>query len=180
MIKRVLLWIGNFIFVALILYLCYFIIQAAKNDAPDIFGYRMLRVLSDSMEPAFGHGDCILIKETGRGELEIGDIITFRSSDPALEGALNTHRIVDVAVDYTTGESIYYTKGDGNYWVDDYPVGYEDIVGKYVRTLPFGKSFSAFLEKLADRNYYFAIVIIPILLCFLSTVVQLVREIRKK
>lgn len=178
--KKVLSFAGNIIFVALVLYLCYFIIQAAQNQSPDVFGYRMLRVMSDSMEPVFGSGDCIIVKEAALDEIKVGDIITFSSSDPALQGSFNTHRIVDIVEDRTTKETIFYTKGDNNNWADDYTTCYEDIVGKYIYKLPFGKKFSSFLEKLSNRNYYFIIVIIPILLCFLSCILQLARDVRKK
>lgn len=178
--KRVLSLVGNLIFVALVLYLCYFIIQAAQNQSPDVFGYRMLRVMSDSMEPVFGSGDCIIVKEASPEEIAVGDIITFSSADPTLQGGFNTHRIVDIVSDRNTGETIYYTKGDNNNWEDDYTTCYEDIVGKYIKKLPFGKRFSSFLEKLSDRNYYFIIVIIPILLCFLSCIIQLVRDVKRK
>lgn len=178
--KRALSFIGNVIFAAIVLYLCYFIIRAVQDQAPGVFGYRMLRVVTDSMEPVFGSGDCIIVKEAPREELAAGDIITFASADPLLNGGLNTHRIVDIAQDYITGETVYFTKGDNNSWRDDYTVGYEDIVGKYVRTLPFGKALSAFLQKMSDRNYYFSIVIIPVLLCFLSCIHQLVKDIRRK
>ena len=63
--KKILSWIGNFIFIAIVLYLCYFIIAAAYHRAPSIFGYRMLRVITDSMAPAFCKGDCIIIEEIG-------------------------------------------------------------------------------------------------------------------
>lgn len=178
--KQVLSIIGNLIFTAVVLYLCYFIIQAAQNQSPAIFGYRMLRVMTDSMEPVFGSGDCIIVKEVEEEELITGDIITFASSDPMLNGGFNTHRIIDIAKDRETGEKVYYTKGDGNSWEDDYTVSFEDIVGKYQKKLPFGKTFSAFLEKLSDRNYYFLLVIVPILLCFLSCILQLVRDVRKE
>lgn len=178
--KRVLSLAGNLIFVAVVLYLCYFIIQAAQNQSPDVFGYRMLRVMSDSMEPVFGSGDCIIVKEVPKEEIGIGDIITFSSADPSLQGGFNTHRIVDIVADRTTGETIYYTKGDNNSWDDDYTACYEDIVGKYIKKIPFGKKFSSFLEKLSDRNYYFVIVIIPVLLCFLSCMIQLVRDVKRK
>ena len=49
-------------------------------------------------------------------------------------------------------------------------------MGKYVYTLPFGEQISSFLEKLSDRNYYFAVVIIPVLLCFISSIRQLVKD----
>lgn len=178
--KRALSLIGNIIFVVVVLYLCYFIIQAAQNQAPSVFGYRMLRVMSDSMEPVFGSGDCIIIRKAEQEEIQVGDIITFVSKDPSLYNSFNTHRIIDIAQDYTTGEMIYYTKGDNNNWDDDYTTSYEDIVGKYIKKLAYGKKFSAFLEKLSDRNYYFVIVIIPIILCFLSCILQLVKDLRRK
>lgn len=178
--KRTLSFVGNMIFVAVVLYLCYFIIQAAQNQSPGVFGYRMLRVMTDSMEPVFGRGDCIIVKEADKEELVVGDIITFISKDPSLNGGFNTHRIIDIVKDHTTGEVVYYTKGDNNSWEDNYTTCYEDIVGKYTKKLPFGRKFSAFLEKLSDRNYYFMIVIIPILLCFLSCIVQLIKDIVRK
>lgn len=178
--KRAVSLIGNIIFVALVLYLCYFIIQAVQNQSPSVFGYRMLRVMSDSMEPVFTSGDCIIVRKAEQDELVIGDIITFVSSDPSLNGSFNTHRIIDIAKDYNTGEVIYYTKGDHNSWDDNYTVSYEDIVGKYIKKLPFGTTISAFLEKLSDRSYYFVIVIIPILICFLSCILQLAKDIRRK
>lgn len=178
--RRVLSFIGNIIFTAAVLYLCYFIIQAAQNQSPSVFGYRMLRVMSDSMEPVFGKGDCIIIKQVQQEELLSGDIITFVSSDPSLGGSFNTHRIVDIAKDRTTGEMVYYTRGDNNSWEDDYTVCYEDIAGRYIRNLPYGRKISAFLEKLSNRSYYFVIVIIPILLCFLSCILQLVKDAKKR
>lgn len=178
--KRALSYIGNIAFVVVVLYLCYFIIEAAQNQAPSVLGYRMLRVMSDSMAPVFESGDCIIIKNVPREEIAIGDIITFVSADPSLNGDFNTHRIIDIARDYTTGELIYYTRGDNNSWEDNYTVGYEDIVGKYMKKIPYGKVLSTFLEKLSDRNYYFVIVIVPIILCFLSCVVQLVKDIIRR
>lgn len=178
--KRLVSFTGNIIFVAIVLYLCYFIIQAAQNQSPSVFGYRMLRVMSDSMEPVFAGGDCIIVKKAEQDEIQIGDIITFISADPSLNGSFNTHRIIDIAIDYETGETIYYTKGDNNSWDDNYTTCYEDIVGKYINKLPFGKAFSAFLEKLSDRNYYFVIVIVPIVICFLSCILQMVKDLRKR
>lgn len=177
--KKLLAGTGNLIFIAVTLYLCYFIVSAAYNRTPSFFGYRMLRVVTDSMEPVFAGGDCIIIKDAGEEELAIGDIVTFVSGDPSLEGAYNTHRIYDIARDYTTGEAVYYTKGDSNTWTDEYTVSREDIVGKYVGKLPYGEALSRFLDKLAEENFYFAAIILPIVLCLTSCVVQLVKEIRR-
>ena len=177
--KKLLARTGNLIFIAVTLYLCYFIVSAAYNRTPAFFGYRMLRVITDSMEPVFAGGDCIIIKSIGEGELAVGDIITFISGDPSLEGAYNTHRIYDIAEDYTTGETVYFTKGDGNTWTDEYTVSKNDIVGKYVGKLPYGKALSRFLDKLAEKDFYFIAIILPIVICLTSCVVQLVKEVRR-
>lgn len=178
--KKILSGIGNLIFAAVTLYLCYFIVSAAYyNRSPGFFGYRMLRVITDSMEPVFTGGDCIIIKDIGEDELAAGDIITFISGDPSLKGAYNTHRIYDIAKDYTTGETVYFTKGDGNTWTDEYTVAKDDIVGKYVGKLPYGETLSRFLDKLAEKNFYFIVIILPIVICLTSCAVQLVREVRR-
>lgn len=171
---------GNIIFAAVILYLCYFIMASAYHKTPSFFGYRMLRVVTDSMEPVFGSGDCIIIKKTDPFQLTEGDIITFASDDPLLRGAYNTHRIYDKTEDYTTGETVYYTKGDNNNWTDEYTVTPDKIAGKYVGRLPFGKMLSSFFDKLSEKNFYFAVVIIPVLLLFISSMAELVKEIRRK
>lgn len=176
--KRALSVIGNIIFVAVILYLCYYVIMASQNQAPSVFGYRLLRVMSNSMDPVFGSGECIIVKKAGQEEIQVGDIITFVSADPLLQGSFNTHRVIDIVKDHTTGRTVYFTKGDNNRLMDDYTVYYEDIVGKYISKLPYGKSFSTFLRKLSDSNYYFVIVILPILLCLISGIHQLVRDIK--
>ncbi len=174
--KKIISGIGNFIFVGITLYLCYFIVSAAYYKTPGFLGYRMLRVVTDSMEPVFSGGDCIIIKEMGKEEPAVGDIITFISGDPSLGGAYNTHRIYDIAKDYVTGETVYFTKGDHNTWADEYTVLKEDIVGKYVGRLPYGDVISRFLDKLAEQNFYFAVVLLPVILCFISCAVNLVKE----
>ena len=88
--KKLLAGAGNLIFIMVTLYLCYFIVSAAYNRTPAFFGYRVLRVITDSMEPVFASGDCIIIKGIGEDELAVGDIITFISGDPSLNGAYNT------------------------------------------------------------------------------------------
>ncbi len=178
--KKALSIIGNCIFVIVIIYLCYFVVAAAYHRTPSFFGYRMLRVISDSMEPVFINGDCIIIKKVKEEELANDDIITFMSEDPLLDGAYNTHRIYDIVPDHTTGEILYFTKGDNNNWEDEYVVKGESIVGKYIGKLPLGNKLSVFLDKLSERNFYFIIVIVPIVLCLTSCIVQLVKEIRHR
>ena len=55
----------------------------------------------------------------------------------------------------------------------------DDIVGKYVGKVPYGNILSRFLDKLAEQDFYFIVIILPIVICLTSCVVQLVREIRR-
>lgn len=178
--KKILSMAGNCLFVIIIVYLCYFVVASAYHKTPSLFGYRMLRVVSDSMTPVFGEGDCIIIKNVSADKVAVGDIITFISEDPLLEGAYNTHRVYDIVEDYTSGECIYYTKGDNNRWQDEYAVTADKIVGRYAGKLPFGKGISSFLDRLSERNFYFLVVIVPIVLCLTSCMVQLVKELRRR
>lgn len=102
--------------------------------------YQMTWVLTDSMEPTIPARSYILVKRDGGKDAKIGDVVTFVSEDPKLQGAHNTHRIV--------GEENgrFVTKGDHYAVVDEYTVSRENIVATYVCTLYvmtfFGRIFS--------------------------------------
>ena len=69
-----------------------------------------------------------------------GDVISFYSTDPALEGAVNTHRVVSISQD---GDSyIYTTKGDANNAADLYDAQSRYLIGKVIWS-------SLFLGKLS-------------------------------
>ena len=56
------------------------VIQIVKtpDKIPSLFGYKVLQVMSGSMDDVFSVGDVILIKETRQEEIKKGDIITFK------------------------------------------------------------------------------------------------------
>jgi signal peptidase len=61
---------------------------------PRVFGYQMYIVLSGSMSPTFDAGSLIFLKPENPENIVEGDIITYRP--PSGEGALTTHRVVQV------------------------------------------------------------------------------------
>ena len=89
-------------------------------------------VMTDSMEDEIPAQSYIRIRKPEDTQIEIGDVITFYSDDPALKGHLNTHRVVEIIDD---GES-FVTKGDNNIKNDDYTVRAESVVGVYEKKLP--------------------------------------------
>lgn len=86
-----------------------------------VFGYRVYRVGSGSMNPVLKVGDYILIGKSNK--YKIGDIITYKNKSSYI-----THRIV-----YIDGKKIV-TKGDSNNINDEF-INKKNIVGKLLLKL---------------------------------------------
>ena len=101
-----------------------------KEEIPNVFGYKILQVMSGSMSGEFETGDTILIKEIkNESDLKIGDIITYRIE----KNTMVTHRIVNIT---KIGEKLNYTlKGDANNTEDSEKVTFSNIEGIYIRKL---------------------------------------------
>lgn len=93
-------------------------------------------IVSPSMTPTIKVNDAILVRRVNYKSLKKGDIITFKSSDPRLNGMVITHRINEVLKD-KNGNISFITKGDNNYSVDDAEVLPENIYGKVAVKIPF-------------------------------------------
>lgn len=164
--------IKDVIFVAVILITCFCIFCLIKGNAPAIFGYRILHVVSGSMEPAIERGSYIVIKEVETSEIKVGDIITFVSEEPAIFGMYNTHRVYDICKDTYTDETLYITKGDAYEEPDAYAVSEKQIVGRIAKILPYGQVINKVMTTLSNNYVYFGVVIVPLVICLVSYFVQ--------
>lgn len=100
----------------------------SEDGLPNVAGYSLFSVQSDSMETVFYTGDLLLIKEYKGEELNPGDIISFRTIEQG-QYIINTHRIVECheIQDIKT----YTTKGDNTPAKDSTDVVESEIVGVY-------------------------------------------------
>lgn len=116
-----------------------------QNDC-DIFGFKAFIVTSDSMKATdFAAGDIIFCREVDPETLEVGDIITFQSQDPASYGEVVTHKIREIKT--TTKENLWFVTYGTTTGVDDeYPVLSTFILGKYEAHIPFAGRFFNFLR----------------------------------
>ena len=154
--------------------MCAMILMAGQGNVPYIFGYRVMQVISDSMRPTISAETCIVIEKIDDiSEIQIGDVITFISEDPRIEGFHNTHRVHDIVTDAETGEVMLQTKGDAYEIPDAHLVSFEQVAGRYVGELPFGKYLYRGIIFLTDRVNYFIVVIAPLFVCFMSYCKQL-------
>ena len=89
-----------------------------------ILGFRQYVVATGSMEPEYNIGDLIVIRETTKEEIKIGDVINY-ISETGIDTI--THRVVDIIE--KDGQTYYKTKGDNNNSVDPELVNYSQVKG---------------------------------------------------
>ena len=149
------------------------IFSVRNNKVPFVFGYASLKLVSDSMSPTYVSGDVVFIKKADFPDISVGDVITFYSTDPRIEGKMNTHRVIDIKTD---DEERYYfvTKGDYNSEADAYPVYGDQLIGVISGKNTF---LSTVFMLLSNGWIYFAFIIIPLLIILSTSIRQFVRVV---
>lgn len=117
-----------------------------KGKVPSVFGYSVMNIVSGSMGEEMPQGSYILVKKTDAEKVKVGDVICFYSSDPAIYGYPNTHRVVEDPI--ITDEGIeFVTKGDATEANDKVNAKGENLIGVYVKRLESLEKFSAALSS---------------------------------
>ena len=125
--------------------ICVLVIVSMKSSSgvANLFGYAVLSVQSDSMEPTFKENDLIVIHMTKSTErFNQGDIVSFFAYDSYGTRFINSHRIVEVVRGDTRDR--YTTKGDNAELSDNKKLYSNNIIGQYT-----GKKVAG-LGKLVD------------------------------
>lgn len=163
----------SIVFAIIILVVTSLIIQKyiLKEEVPNIFGYKILQVMSGSMSGEFETGDTILIKEIKEeSDLKIGDVITYRIA----KNTLVTHRIVNIT---KIGENLNYTlKGDANNVEDSEKILFSSIEGIYVKKLVLIGKIISFMQKPYGMVIIF---VVPILLILYIINAERTKEIKR-
>ena len=118
-------------FVAVLLLVVGMFISKISNRVFFVGNRATIWVMSDSMEEKIPEKSYIVIRKADAADVKVGEIITFYSDDPVLQGQLNTHRVVKISDD----GRYFTTKGDNNLTEDKYPVRAEAVVGVYEKNL---------------------------------------------
>lgn len=177
MIKKIFFSIINFLsvvtIIAAVFVLCT-VIFTKSGEAPSVFGYTALRVTTGSMEPTYAVDTMILVKKVLPEEIKENDVISFYSQDPALDGAVNTHRVVEIKEE--DGERSFVTKGDNNNVVDSYDVESEYLLGKVVASsLIIGK----ISRLVANPLIFIPVILIPLVVILIGNLVGTIRMAKK-
>lgn len=127
----------NILAIALItasLFVLLVVVSTPAGQVPQVMGFSILRVMSVSMEPEIPEQSMLLVHKTDPDALQVGDVITFFSSDPTLNGTLNTHRIIRIDRQRTGLQ--FVTKGDANALADRQGVKGSQVVGRVILVSP--------------------------------------------
>ena len=154
------------------------VVLTPAGQVPRVLGYSVFQVMTGSMEPALPEGALLVVRETPPEEIQPGDVISFFSADPALGGAVNTHRVV--RVEKEDGKRLFITKGDANYIEDSFPVEESLLVGKTVfSSVWLGQA----VILLSNPLVFGTIILLPLLVILLMNLFRAVRiasDIAKK
>lgn len=155
------------ILLAAIAFAMYVTVCTARGKAASVFGYRVLRVETGSMEPSLHVGDCIIVKQCDPADLREGDIISFYSEQEDIRGMLVTHRIAEIRDDGS-----FITRGDANPVDDAMPAHAEQIVGKYIKKARIYEWLGSFAST---RKLLMLLVLLPMTIVSIYEVRSLVR-----
>ena len=173
MIKKFFLTLVNIIsmlvIAAAVVVLC-LVVFTKQGEAPSLGGYTVFRITTGSMKPAYDVDTLILVKKTDPSEIQVGDVISFYSADPSLDGAVNTHRVI--AVEQDGAEWKYTTQGDANNTPDQYGTDSDALIGKVVgSSLALGKM----ARLISNPLVFIPVILIPLAVILISNMIRTVR-----
>ncbi|MBQ7700567.1 MAG: signal peptidase I [Clostridia bacterium] len=156
-IKTIFVWLLMIAAVAMVVFT---IISKTTLDHNDrsLFGFKFFIVQTDSMSKTdFSAGDLIFVRTVEPSTLKEGDIITFVSKNSESFGQTITHKIRKLTAD-AKGAPAFVTYGTTTGSDDEEPVGYSDIVGKYIGHIP---KAGTLLSKLQTPTGFIVCVVVP-------------------
>ena len=155
---KVLKTLGQVVLFAILIFFILLNILSMNNKS--LFGFRIYRVISGSMQPALQIGDVIIIKEADNYAEK--DIITYDNGLTTI-----THRIKSI-----NGDEII-TEGDAND-APDKPITRNRILGKYFFRI---STFSVFSIMLTGKTIYLIMMLVLFAIVLFAIIDRVTRNI---
>ena len=157
--KKSSIFIGCALVMSIIL--CLWVIsQVLSNGYISIGGFSMFRVATGSMEPEIPVGTLLISQKTDIEDIEVDDVVNFRSRDNGMLGMIITHRVIKVYED-NDGSIYLETKGDANKYADAKLVDEENLVGKVIYATGEGNFFANLVSFLTSKIGFWAFIVLP-------------------
>ena len=155
---KVLKTLGQVVLFVILIFFILLNILSMNNKS--LFGFRIYRVISGSMQPALQIGDVIIIKKANNYAEK--DIITYDNGLTTI-----THRIKSI-----NGDEII-TEGDAND-APDKPITKDRILGKYFFRI---STFSVFSIMLTGKTVYLIMVLVLFAILLFAISDRVIRNI---
>ena len=167
------------VIIAVVLVLYVFSAQVHKNDRNYKPFLSFYTIVSPSMNPVIKVYDVVVNARVATQEdIEVGDVITYISTNATSEGMTITHRVVNISK-ADNGAYEYQTQGDNNSEPDGVLVTFDNVIGKKIFVIP---QLGRIQFLLANKKGWFVLLLIPILLFVFKDVTDLIElfGLRKK
>lgn len=138
------------------------VITLAKGYV-SICGFSMFRVVTGSMEPTVPVGAAVLCRSESIDNIELNDIVCFRSRESDHYGVIVTHRVVAIQND-ENGEIMLETRGDANFVSDSYYVNETNLIGIVIWYSGKESVITNMLSFVTGKTGFFACIVFPVLL----------------
>ena len=146
----------------------------ARGELLFIGRYACVYVMTESMEPAIPARSYIAVRRVEVSKIQVGDVIVFRSDDPAIRDSLNTHRVREIIGDHEE----FVTRGDHNLADDRYPARADRVVALYSHNLPYLTAISQFFLSAGGLLATLAGILLLCLGMYLPDVLRAARRAR--
>ena len=128
--KNILGKLATVLLVAASILCVYVVVQVLTQGYVNFFGYSVFRVVTGSMEPTIAPGSLLISQEVPIDQIQVGDIVCFRSREANMLGKSITHRVISIFEN--GGQICLETRGDANPVADALPVLQSNLIGKVV------------------------------------------------
>ena len=152
-------------------------IQVRTVGYVSIGGRSLFRVVTGSMEPTISTGALLMTEQVKIDDIQVGDIVCYRSENPTMDGLVITHRVTAVL----HGETTYLeTKGDANAVVDSQYVSDRNLIGRVCWFSKEGSVMARVISALSSGTGFMALILFPSLLIAGMLMSRSVRSIRRE
>ncbi|MHB9088644.1 MAG: signal peptidase I [Thermoleophilia bacterium] len=163
--------------IVLIAFLGLFLMSVEAADRFPVVGdYEPMIVLSGSMEPNLAVGGMVLVeKGIDPIDIDVGDVITFRTPSQNGENNYTTHRVT--GIDYENDMRVFETKGDANEDVDSWVVPEDTVLGRASLSLPYVGYFVRYVKTPIG---FLAFAVVPAFVVIVLEMRRIFKDIRQR
>ena len=155
--------IVNLFLVTAVVFCIVVVAQTMSKGYVNIGGISFFRVVTGSMEPTIKEGALIVNKAVDIEDVEVGDIICFRSQDSYMLGQSITHRVIEIK-EGKDGTRYLETRGDANTASDGHYVTSSNLIGEVIFYTKEGNVLADILSFITSKMGFMACIVFPVLL----------------